>query len=778
MHFLNSDKLEFELILEKLKNIIKTSKGKIIAEKMDFSISKEDVEGRLEEVRQAKELYLEHDEFELNEIFDIDEIITDISKGRFIHFPMEYKKVARTLKEASRLGNYISKLPEKYELLKKYGFGIYDFREIVELIDRKIDDEGEIKENASATLKHLIHSEKGLRNRIEKNIKSLLSKYSSEGYLQENFYTVKNDRYVFPIKSSAMRKIKGIVQGGSGSGNTVFIEPLSVVEMNNELAELYIRIDEEKRKILFDLGKSIASEIKDIMNTLENISYLDFLIAKAKLAVYMDAYKPNLYDEGVIEIYGGRHPLLEQKSVVPIDIWVKDGKKGLVITGPNAGGKSVSLKTIGLFTLMTMYGLLIPAQSHSNISIFENIFVDIGDFQSIEENLSTFSGHMKNLIFFVNNVTDKSLVLLDEVGIGTDPEEGAALAMSLIDYFIEKNAIVITTTHYNALKRHSMEDERLENAAALFDYDKIAPLFKIKMGVPGSSNGLLVAKRLGMNDEIIEKAKSVMDKDELKLEETILKLEQELSKTEKLREKLERENETLQKKMRYYEEELKKITKKRDKKKMESLIDFEKEFYDLKDELKTVLEQFNKRKISKGKLIKESNKLKKAIAKVHREKEEVKSRMEKIKAPKIGDFVFLELYGFKGEIIAYNEKKKEYTIDANGMKVVMKADEMVGKRIENKKENKDKVFINFTENSKFTGSELVLVGMRVEDALPKIDDFISHAILKGYDSIKIVHGIGSGKLKNAIHEYLKNNRIVKDFYLDSSRGVATVVILK
>ena len=779
MKTINTEKLEFHIVLDRVKALMLTERARQIAGETAFSYDLSDVQFRLDLVEEGLSLYLEKDDFEIRTLFDITPLLEDIEKGLYYHLPGEYKQTQKVLDESGRLSRFLKKLPDQWGRIRDYGYGLASFDDMISFIESRISEEGEIRENATPELRKLRQRQSGLSRRMEQELGRLLKRYSEEGALQEDFYTTRNDRFVIPVKAQSAKKVNGIVQGGSGSGSTVFMEPMSLIALNNENMEIQYAIEEEMRRILMDIGRMISRRVKEVKGSVENLYTLDFLLGKIKYASLMNGVKPRLNSRGEIDIVRGRHPLLDPQKCVPIDIWIKEGKKGLIITGPNAGGKSVSLKTIGLFTLMAMYGLLIPAEKGTLLSIFEEIFVDIGDFQSIQENLSTFSGHIRNLKTFAEEVNQSSLVLLDEVGVGTDPEEGAALALSLISHFLDRGAVVVVTTHYNALKRQSMNDDRLENASCLFDYDRLEPLYAIKVGIPGSSNGLLVAGKLGMPQAVIRQAKSFMDKESVQLEEIIAKLEKELSQAEQLKKNLQLENRNLQSKMSFYEKELKKITDKRNRKKLESLADFESEFHGIRDELKEILKTFREKQGEEQEIVARKKELEKTLTKISRERQRVEARMEKIKDPAPGERVYLEKFGVSGTVRGYDQRKKEYEIDCNGMILRVPSSQMIGNRLSGEKApaKEDEVRFSVETRPKFMGRELVLVGMKADEALEKLEDFLPYAVMKGYESVKIIHGVGTGRLREAVHDYLKESRVPKKFYDESSRGAATIVEL-
>jgi len=786
--FINTEKLEFKKIKNYLKNYCNTDSAKKLVEKNEFSTKINKVKSRIEKNSQFRKLLLTNDDFFIGNLYDLNDFLKNIKENRFLQLPKKYKNLEYSLRESRRLKSVILKLETNFNLIKNYENYLYVLDELTDLIESKIDEEGEIKTNATKKLLNLTNKKSSLGNKLRNKLNQSLKKYNNKGYLQDNLYTSRNDRYVLPVKSKYRERFKGIVQGSSTTGNTLYIEPMEIVEINNELSSTIYQIEEEKKKIIFNLGEKVKENYEKINLTFETLYDMDFEIAKSKYTIDINAEKPEINDKGIMELYQARHPMLEEDEVVPIDLWIKEDKRGLVITGPNAGGKTVSLKTAGIITLMAMYGLMVPAKEWSKISIFKNIFVDIGDTQSIEQNLSTFSGHITNFVEFVKNVDENTLILMDEVGAGTDPEEGASLAMSLIDYFMNEKAKVIVTTHYNSLKRHSIEDERLENASCMFDYDNIEPLYKIKVGIPGSSSGLLVAEKLGLPKKLINKAKSFMNQEHLKLEKTIADLEKKLSSTEDLKEKLKRENEELQKKMSFYEEELEKITQKRTRKKMESLRDFENEFFNLKDKLNNILNEIHKKEKeleNKKQVINQKEareKFDKAIKKVKKERAKVEKKMEKIENPKVGDEIFLEEYNIKGKIIEIDRDKNICKLNCNSMIVNVKLDNLIGYKIDKNSNNSTKDIEKMTnysveKTSKYIGNELVVVGLIREDAIDKVGDFISHAILEGYDKIKIVHGLGTGVLREAIHDYLKKNPNIKNYFYEDQRGVVTIAEL-
>ncbi len=775
MLLLNTEKLQFDKVLDIVKSAMITERAREIADETEVSADLNEVNCRLGLLQDLSDAYLDGDEMRLDRLYDVTETIEAIRKQIFYHHPADYKHIQYILEESERLKRFLEKREKKN--LSDFAGTLHVCKETAGYIDARVDDEGNIRENGSKKLSELCRRETALIKKMESTLGGMIRKYSDSGLLQEDFYTTRNDRFVIPVKSSSVKKINGIVQGGSGSGNTMFVEPMPVVELNNELISVRYGIEEEKKRILSDMGRKIASDAVRIQETAETLYRLDCLLSQVKFGLDTGSFVPRVNKEGVISIQRGRHPLLDTREVVPIDVWIKDGKRGVVITGPNAGGKSVTLKTMGLFTMMTMYGMMIPAEPWSEISLFDNIFVDIGDFQSIEMNLSTFSGHIVNLKRFSDDVDSSTLILLDEVGVGTDPEEGASLAMSLLEHFLDRGAVVAVTTHYNALKRHAMNDDRLENASCLFDYEKIEPLYKIKVGIPGSSNGLLVATRLGMPGKIVDKARQLMDKENLQLEETITRLEKELTETEKLKSHLEIENRQLQKKMSFYEGEIKKITKKRERKKMESLGDFEREFHDIREELNSIVNKARNNEITEKELRSKQKKVRTALDKVRKERDRVEKKQERIRDVKEGDTVFLERYGVKGKVTDYDQRKKIYSIDCGGISLKIPEKEMVGRKTKSPERKKSTGYYAVETRNTFIGTELVLVGMETLDAEEKLKDFFSYALLKGYDEVRIIHGSGTGRLRSAVHDYLRKQKNVREFHLESGRGAVTVVRL-
>lgn len=561
------DKLEFYRILEKLASFCHTYLGKELALSLLPSNKKEEVKTKLAETSEAVSLVARNSSAPISEIDDISYYLRLLENSTAVS-AKALLSVSCILEMAENLINYFSNFNEsqEFEVLSSYFACLYTNASIIDKIKKSILDENTIADNASTALAAIRRKERKLEQDIKSKLTTFIHSSTYSKYIQENVVTIRSERYVIPVKQEYRSFIKGFVHDISSSGSTVFIEPLAVFEMNNELNNLKVEENVEIEKILFNLSSMLFPYTDELKCDVQTIGKLDFIFAKAIYSNSINAITPVINDEKIVELVNARHPLIDEEKVVPITINIGENFSLLIITGPNTGGKTVTLKTVGLLELMACSGLNIPASEKSSIYVFDEIFADIGDDQSISDSLSTFSSHILNISKILNTATSNSLILVDELGSGTDPIEGANLAISILEYFKQNNILTIATTHYQELKRYAISNKKVQNASVEFDIENLKPTYRLLLGIPGKSNAFAISEKLGMKPEIIENARSLMTKQDTDIEELLKKIyndkieienkkqeiQKNLNQVELLRKKLERDDS----KLRMQEKEL------------------------------------------------------------------------------------------------------------------------------------------------------------------------------------------------------------------------------
>ena len=536
--------LEINRVKEMLKGYTASSLGKKAVDEMEIYHDIEILKMKQEEVTEAANIIIKRSSPPL---FGINEIVPHLKHtllGGSL-YPGALIKIGDTLRVSGRLKKFLSNddsdRQSSYPVIENLIGALYTNRALEQEIANAIVSEDEISDSASTRLRQIRQQIKNKKAEIKNRLEKIVTFQDTAKHLQDTVVTMRGDRYVVPVKSESKGKIQGIVHDMSASGQTVYIEPMAVVNLNNELRTLYIEEDTEIKRILEELSAKVAEVAEELMGNEEILKELDFIFAKGQMSIEMDGQAPLLNEEGYINLKQARHPLIDREKVVPIDVYLGDTFTSLIITGPNTGGKTVTLKTVGLLTLMAQMGLHIPALSGSSIAIFDKVFVDIGDEQSIEQSLSTFSSHMVNIVKIVKEATPKSLVLFDELGAGTDPTEGAALARAIMDLMLEKQIRTIATTHYNQLKVYALTTEGVQNASMEFDVETLSPTFRVSIGVPGKSNAFEISKRLGLPNEIIDSARSLINEDNIEFEEVLKAIEKDRSEIARAKEDVLRE---------------------------------------------------------------------------------------------------------------------------------------------------------------------------------------------------------------------------------------------
>lgn len=700
----------------------------------------------------------------------------------------ELLNVAAILKCADRLKAYYD--GHGGGALDDYFGCLVPERTVEERISTSITAEDEMADGASTELFNIRRKINRAGVKIKDTLNNMIHSPHYQKFLQEPIITLRNDRYVVPVKAECRGDVHGIVHDMSASGGTVFIEPAGVVEANNELLALAVKEKNEIERILAELTAQVSEIADTVKYNYEGITDIDLYFAKAKLAVALKAVCPKMNDEGKIMIRRGRHPLLDPEKVVPQDISLGYDFDSLIVTGPNTGGKTVVLKTVGLFSLMAQSGLLVPADEGTELAVFEGIFADIGDEQSIEQSLSTFSAHMKNIVHILGEMTPDSLVLFDEIGAGTDPVEGAALANAILEYVRGMGAKTVATTHYSELKIYALSTARVENASCEFDVDTLSPTYRLLIGIPGKSNAFAVSKRLGLADFIIERSKELLSNETVKFEDVLSTIEKNRIETEAARaeqERLRNEVAALKNELSREREKLsrerEKVLKRADEKAAEILENAKNESERVISEMRTLQKE------------KDEKEALRAMEEVRRELgvklKKTKKAPNVPKAPKtkvnVNEFkpgmsVLMVDLNDRGTILSIDKKAGTAVIQMGIMKTSSKLSNLVILEDETKKN-----LMRFVPQRSTGGgaqtvkTEADLRGMTLEEALGEADRFIDRSVMAGLSSITLIHGKGTGVLRQGIQNMLRKHPQVKSFrlgkYGEGENGV-TVVELK
>ena len=687
---------------------------------------------------------------------------------------------------------------EEITEIKSFSERIYFDANLEEDIRTKILSDTEVSDYASDRLYSLRREIRLLNERIRSRLAEYLT--GSEGkYLQDGIITMRDNRYVLPVRAEYKRNIKGFIHDRSTSGATFFIEPEEVLEMNNELRSLAVDEKEEVERILGELSRRVGFMSDELTMDIEVLEELDAAYARAEYGYKIHAISPEINANGVISIESGRHPLIDKNKVVPVSMSLGEDYRFLLISGPNTGGKTVALKMIGLFCLMAMSGLFVPAK-RAALSTFEEIYCDIGDAQSIEESLSTFSSHIKNIIGIVNEANSRSLVLIDELGGGTDPDEGQALAKAIVAHLLRSGCAGVVTTHYTALKEFAFSAEGIENACMEFDSNTLQPLYVMHIGLPGSSNALAISRRLGLKESILNEALENLSEDAQKFENIVRSAEESRIKAEETLIESNRLKAEWQEKLTILENERDRLKKEKDKlyasAKTEARRIITERSADAEELLKEIEEIFAKESISEADLIKARTLKNRLSDKAYEseENEEFSAQYEVVKPEqlKIGDKVFVKNIGQQGVVQNIRLQKGEAEILCGNIRVRSKISELthmissekaqtVKKKPNWKAVKKDeKVQVSKSLAPKPSPSlEVNVIGLTVHEALPEVEAFIDSAVIANLNEVRIVHGVGTGKLRAGIHEFLRTHRNVESYRLGKyGEGETGVTIVK
>lgn len=724
--------------------------------------------------------------FSLNPSFSVDDISVILQSARKMSLlsMADLLKIARVLRVARNLKTTVFKAEtSKIPLIKSYVDGIYTNQNLELDIEKSILSETEMSDYASKELKSVRDAIKRQNEKIRQKLNSYVTSSAYQKALQDNIVTIRKDRFVLPVKSEYKNMIDGIVHDESSSGATVYIEPMAIVNLNNEIVSLKVQEQAEIVKVLQAFTVVVSGESETIERNFDIITSLDVIFAKAKLGKEMKGNMPILNNDGKINIIRGRHPLIDKNKVMPISVNLGIDFDMLVITGPNTGGKTVTLKLVGLFTLMALSGMLLPLEEDSTLSYFEAVNCDIGDEQSIEQSLSTFSSHLKNIVDIVDNVNDKSLLLFDELGAGTDPSEGAALALAISEYVLKSGAKAIVTSHYNELKEYSMITNRVENASMDFNPITFEPIYKLIIGVAGSSNALQIAKRLGLKEEIIELANSKISSDKKEFDNIIKTAHKTKKEAEYYLEEIYKDRQEEKELLAKIKEDREKLIKSQEelnnkiRKDSKTLIeDAVSEAEEIIDEMKKLLSKPTEQNIFTAR------KLKKQLENMSvKYEDKVEAEYVEDTSPIIvGSTVLLKSLGKEGVVESINASKNSVRLKLGNITMDAKMHEIV-KIKANKPAKKKVVNVSKEFSNESVKTELNVIGSTVDEAIIEVDNFIDRASTAGATELRIIHGKGTGRLRKGIQDRLKKHPQVKSFrnggYGEGETGV-TIVTLK
>ena len=783
--------LEYKKILERLQNKAGSILGKELAGGLQPSSDIDEVKERLRETAEAV-MVSSMANPPLGGIRDIRELMKKIGIGAIIE-TSEIMDVLTTMYAMRGVKKFFKELELDAPILKNWARGLEILGELERNLENTVDEHGNLRDDASVELKRIRREVKISQARIKDHLNNILHSAEYQKYFQDAIVTMRGDRYVVPIKQEYRQYFPGIVHDQSASGSTVFVEPMAVVNLNNDIKQLVAAEKHEVERILRDISNQIRRKDDILMENCDILAFIDFTFAKAGLAREMKAVEPVVSEDGATSLLSARHPLIDSDKVVPIDISIGADYNMLLVTGPNTGGKTVSMKTLGLLVLMAQAGLFLPVENGSQIAVYNNIYADIGDEQSIEQSLSTFSAHMTHLVEILGKVESDDLLLLDELGAGTDPEEGAALAMAILEQLLNIKATVMATTHYSELKTFAFSRDGIENACVEFDVNTLRPTYRLLTGIPGASNAFAISRRLGLSEALVIRAKQLIQADHAQFEKVINQLEKEKMMYEQMNADIEAKLQRAQKMEAKAEAMRTELSQKRAdiirKAKDEGSALVRRARRESEEIIKQLKEQFNDMGIQKrqqaiqdarNKLNEEAGRVRPGIVSAKAFRKPVD-----LKTIEVGDIIYVTKLDQKGTVLGVHGKELEIQLGA--MKTTMKASAC--KFVEKgKKEQpatltgrKSKGGSSFISKTQEAHRDIDIRGMMVDEAEVVLGKFIDDSIMAGLSQVLIIHGKGTGALRKGVHEYLKHHRNVAGFnFADMSEGGtgATLVTLK
>ncbi len=778
--------LEFIKIRQQLQSQARTFGGQRLAESLEPYDTIERVEHHQQQTAEALQLSMQFGSLRITVMHDLSNALKRLAIGGNLSM-VELLHIGDVLSTVSKIKSYQGHAGGSLEAMSiRYLFeGLDPVQPLQREISRCIISEEEMSDNASPGLRNIRREIQNTHGRIRSQLNKIINSSTHKTMLQDPIVTMRNDRFCVPVKAEYRSRFPGMIHDQSSTGSTLFIEPMAVVEMNNQLSDLATEETKEIERILAELSALAAEHIDVLKENMALVAQLDFIFAKSELAIKMNATRPIYKEERFVNLKKARHPLLDPKEVVPIDIYLGNDFTTLVITGPNTGGKTVTLKTLGLLTLMGQSGLHIPTMDQSQLMLVDEIFADIGDEQSIEQSLSTFSSHMVNIVDILQHATPRSLCLFDELGAGTDPVEGAALAMAILENLFARDIMTLATTHYSELKVYALSTDGVENASCEFDVISLRPTYKLLIGIPGKSNAFAISKRLGLGEDIISEAKDLLQQKEVRFEDLITDLE--ANKKEALTEK---ENAVR------YRQEAEELHAQVDAQKAKLAQQRETFLSDAKREAYSIIQ---KAKSEADSIIKDMNRVTsdtKALEENRAKLRGMQSDMEKSLASKkkksgsapknlsIGDKVHVSTFDQTGIVLTNPSNKKEVQVQMGIMKVTVPLSNLtlIKEDTKSKEKQAGRKTAATTSGASSTysiSSEIDVRGMSAMDAIMAIDKYLDDAYLSKLKQVTIIHGKGTGVLRTEIQRHLKKVSTVKSYRLGNyGEGEAGVTIVE
>ena len=782
-------KLEYDKIINLLVNESSSENGKKRCQELVPMTDLEEINTAEEQTAAAFTRLVKKGRLSFSGCYSVEASMKRLEVGAALSAPelLRICKLCETAGRAKAYGRHET-VDELSDCLDIYFEQLSPLTPLSMEIRRCILSEDEIADDASSNLKHIRKNIDAINDKVHSTLQSLVNG-SLRNYLQDAIITMRGDRYCIPVKAEYRSQVNGMIHDQSSTGSTLFIEPMAVVKLNNDLKELYGKEQEEIQVILARLSVEVAEYIEEIRANYRTLTELDFIFAKGSLALSMNASKPIFNEDGRIHIREGRHPLLDKRKVVPITITLGDEFDLLIVTGPNTGGKTVSLKTVGLFTLMGQAGLHIPALDRSELAVFENVFADIGDEQSIEQSLSTFSSHMTNIVSFLQDVDERSLVLFDELGAGTDPTEGAALAIAILSHLHEKGIRTMATTHYSELKVFALSTPGVENACCEFDVETLRPTYHLLIGIPGKSNAFAISSKLGLPDYIIESAKNHLSEQDESFEDLLSDLESNRRTIEKERAEIAAYKREIERLKHEYADKQKKLEERKEKIIAEANTKANAILRDAKETADETIKELNKAKknnMSAAEMEKQREKLRQKMAKTQNTiKLDIKKPRKQHKPSdfRLGESVKVHSLNLTGTVSSLPDAKGNMWIQMgilrsqihiSDLEIIEEPMTMTEKQRQRTSTSKMKM-----GKSMSVSPEINLLGKTVDEALAELDKYLDDAYLAHLSPVRIVHGKGTGALRTGIHNYLKRLKYVKSYRLGAfGEGDAGVTIVE
>ena len=782
-------KLEFDKITALLEEEASSFRGQQLCRRLKPMTDLEKINAFQDQTAAAFTRIVQKGRISFGDAAPIEESMKRLEIGGSLSIA-ELLRISRLLANTARVKSYGRRdtQAETSDCLDLFFDRLEPLTPLTNEIERCIVSEDEISDDASPALKRIRRNINGLNDKVHATLTSLVNG-SLRTYLQDPIITMRGDRYCLPVKAEYRGQVQGLIHDQSSTGSTLFIEPMAVVKLNNDLKELYAQEQEEIQSILADLSTEAAQYIEEIRTDYRTMTDLDFIFARGALALSMNASRPVLNEDGRIRIREGRHPLLNAKTVVPITVSLGEDFTLLIITGPNTGGKTVSLKTVGLFTLMGQAGLHIPAGDRSELAVFRQVYADIGDEQSIEQSLSTFSSHMTNIVSFLKKVDERSLVLFDELGAGTDPTEGAALAIAILSHLHQRGIRTMATTHYSELKVYALSTPGVENACCEFDVESLRPTYRLLIGIPGKSNAFAISGKLGLPDYIIEDAKKRLSEQDVSFEDLLSDLEASRRTIEKEQEEIaayRREAEALKQRAKQSQA---KLDEQRDRilreanEKANAIL---REAKEVADETIKNFRKFGKENISAAEMEKERDRLRQKIKDTSAASSLKVQKPKKTYKPsdfKLGESVKVLSMNLTGTISSRPDAKGNVTVQMGILRSQVNISDLeiieVPSPYTSKKLNHSSKGRIGMGKSLSVSPEINLLGKTVDEAVSELDKYLDDALLSHLNTVRVVHGKGTGALRKGVHEYLRRQKHVKSYHLaEFGEGDAGVTIVE